>query len=160
MIKFKNYNLYIGCQTTLGELIELDVDGFFTCRKDGDFITGNVYSSKDFKLKLRPLSSMTEEERKNLWAVVFSRMNERGRDFNGMTRWIPEKTQLQEPRWVMSQGCERLGIQMNGEVWADCDLHNWKHNPHEVTLFLLKHHFDLFGLLDSGEVIDATKEGI
>lgn len=102
---------------------------------------------------LRPLSDMTEEEMKELWKIVFNRT------FPPSGRI--ESSYLQDkrnPRWILMSGVERLGIQLNGDIWADSDLHNWPMNPHLNTLYMLKKHFDLFGLIEAGLAIDKTKQ--
>jgi len=76
--------------------------------------------------------------------------------FTGNVAFINEKNVHQVPRRVLTQGVERLGIESDGTIWADCDLHPWRHNQHSVTLFLLSKGFDLFDLIESGEAIDAT----
>lgn len=88
---------------------------------------------------------------KEMWLLVFKR------NFVGNNiRFIKERTTLLEPRWVLSSGVERLGIQMNGEVWYDSDLQTYKFNQHLVTLLLLSKGFDLFGLIEAGLAIDKT----
>lgn len=109
---------------------------------------------QDVQPILRPLNSMTEEERAALWSVVFNGAH--WRKFTGSTRWIPEQSLSSDPRWVLMQGVERLAIEMNGTVWADSDLHSYKHNQHEVTRWLLSKGFDLFSLIPSGLAIDKT----
>lgn len=99
---------------------------------------------------LRKISSITDQERKELFKLVF------GRAFpdNGGQVFIDKKSVLQEPRWVLSSGVDRLGILQNGEVWYDCDLSPYKFNQHLITLFYLERHFDLFGLIDAGLAIE------
>jgi hypothetical protein len=105
----------------------------------------------EIQIILRRLSSMTEEERSELWSLVFGTKRSK---FRGNTVWFPEETISSDPRWVLMQGVERFGIEMNGTVWADSDLHAFKHNQHEVTRYLLSKGFDLFGLIESGLAID------
>lgn len=118
---------------------------------------------EDFKLLLRPLSSMTEEERKELWRLVFSQghgknFNDRFKDFRGQIRVIDETTYYNVPRLIMMQGVERLAIESDGTIWADCDLHTWRHNQHSVTVWLLSKGFDLFSLIEKGEALDSTSQ--
>jgi len=118
----------------------------------------NVFESPEWSdiEKVRPilrrLASMTEDEMKALWAIVFHRpFPDSGRI---------EKSYMQDkknPRWVLMSGVERLGIQLNGDIWADSDLHIWQQNPHLLTVYLLKQGFDLFGLIDSGQAIDKNQ---
>lgn len=98
---------------------------------------------------LRPLSSMTKEEKKDIYKLIF------GKEFpaSGTIFYRPDKTLSSEPRYILTTGVDRVGIEMNGTVWADCDLQNYKHNQHEITLYLLSRHFDLFNLIKSGIAI-------
>lgn len=101
---------------------------------------------------LRKLNSMTEDVMKEIYAFIF------GRPFpdTGKILWLDNSSLTADPRWVMMTGVDRVGIEVSGTVWADCDLHHKKHNQHEVTRLLLKHRFDLFNLIDNGEAIDAA----
>ena len=105
------------------------------------------------KLFLRPLSDITAYERAQLWRLIFDR------EFpdNGGVVFIDKKTSLQEPRWVLSSGLNRLGILLNGEVWYDNDMQPHKFNQHLVTLFYLKNRFDIFGLIESDQALVKTK---
>ncbi|HTH58284.1 MAG TPA: hypothetical protein VL728_19695 [Cyclobacteriaceae bacterium] len=108
--------------------------------------------SKDIKLILRHISDMTQEERKELWRLIFSfgnEFNELALNYRGQTMFIDKTSYYERPRWLMQQGVERLGIEMDGTIWADCDLHHWRYNQHEVTKWLLSKGFDLFGLIDA-----------
>lgn len=110
----------------------------------------------EIKPILRPLPDITEEERKDIWKIIFKR------EFSstGQTIWFKEESLTAEPRWVLMSGVERIGIEMNGDVWADSDLHKYKFNPHEITHYLLSKHFDIFNLIPEGLAIDKTKQGI
>lgn len=99
---------------------------------------------------VRKLDSMTEEERKDIWKIIFNREFPK----TGQSKYFPEKNLTSEPRWVLMSGVERVGIEINGDVWADSDLHKWKFNPHLVTVYLLSKHFDLFNLIENGEAIE------
>lgn len=129
----------------------------------GIMVADNLkYWDEHKRILLRPLSDMTEVERKELWQLVFSQghgknFSERAKDFTGSLRFIDEKTYYNVPRYIMMQGVERLGIESDGNIWADCDLHNWRHNQHETTRWLLSKGFDLFGLIEAGLAIDKTK---
>lgn len=164
--------MYLGCEVQVltsleegivesgynGILSQISTDGFVHVGVNGGSISK---LTTEIKPILRRLSDMSEGERKELWRLVFSaynKFNELGLNFMGRTVWIEERNTFSDPRWVMSQGIERLGIEMNGTVWADCDLHTWKHNQHEVTLWFLSHSFDLFGLIDAGLAIEKKHE--
>ncbi len=101
---------------------------------------------------LRPISDITKTERSEMFNLVF------GRYFpdNGGVVFIDKETTLQQPRWVLSSGLDRLGIQINGEVWYDCDLNPYKFNQHLITLFYLEKGFDIFGLIQSDQAIDGS----
>jgi hypothetical protein len=105
----------------------------------------------DIKPILRPLSSMTEEEMKHIWKLIFKR------DFIGNNiLWFDTENTSTAKRWVLSSGVERLGIEMSGHIWADSDLHHYKYNPYFVTIYLLSRGFDLFGLIPAGLALDRT----
>ena len=59
-------------------------------------------------------------------------------------------------RYVMHSGVERLGVEFDGSIWADSDFSVWRYNKHKITAYLLSNHFDLFGLIESGEAMDKT----
>jgi hypothetical protein len=101
---------------------------------------------------LRPLSSMTDEEMKEIWQIVF------GKAFRetGQIVWFDKEDRSTSKRWVLMSGVDRLGICLNGDVWADIDLFNYKFNPHSVTHYLLSRGFDLFGLIEAGLAINAS----
>jgi len=144
----KDYlHLYFGCDIFIPAKAEGEKDSimFLNWKKF-------EYDLSDVKLLLRPLSDMTEEVMKELWHLIFKRQ------FIGNNiRFIKERTHYTEPRWVLSSGVERLGIELNGNVWADSDLHHYKFNPNEVTKFLLSKGFDLFNLIPEGLALDKTK---
>jgi hypothetical protein len=110
----------------------------------------------ELKLILRHLSSITKDEMKQLWTIVFNRPF----GINGDIRFYDSLAKESKPkdisRWVLWSGVERLGIELDGKIWADSDLQHWRFNQHEVTRFLLSKHFDLFGLIPAGLAIDAT----
>ena len=98
---------------------------------------------------LRPLSSMTEDEMKDLYLLVFNR---KFVGDNVTHRDIGKK----EDRIVLWSGVERLFIYMDGDVGADCDLHNYRVHMPTIIKWELSKHFDLFGLIEAGLAIDAT----
>jgi hypothetical protein len=116
---------------------------------NGEFDTWTA----EIKPILRPLSSMTEEEMKEIWKIIFHR------DFVGNNIiWFNKESNSSAKRWVLSSGVERLGIEMTGHIWADSDLHHFKYNPYFTTQYLLSKHFDLFNLIESGQALDATTQ--
>ena len=50
-------------------------------------------------------------------------------------------------------GVERLGIEINGDVWADSDLQKWKFNPNLICKYFISKGFDVFDLLSNGEAV-------
>lgn len=105
------------------------------------------------KLRLRPLSDMMDDEKRAIYKLIF------GKEYKGEIQFYSDRTTLQEPRWLLWQGVDRVGIQLNGQIWADCDLHPYKFNQHEITHYLLKQGFWLFGddWFKEGLIIDKTK---
>ena len=66
---------------------------------------------------LKKISSLTDEERKEIWKIVF------GREFpkNGKTFHFEAKDCIPS-RIVLWSGIDRLGFQSDGRIWADSDL--------------------------------------
>lgn len=156
--KIENYiHLYPGCGVTYDDVYygKTGIVGVITPKIIEWALYPMVYGKNlaNVKPHLRTVSSMMEEEMKELWKFIFKKPFH----VNGNIRFIEQRTTLTEPRWVLSSGVERLGIEVSGNVWYDSDLQNYKFNQHEVTLWLLSKHFDLFGLIDSGLAIDKTK---
>lgn len=98
---------------------------------------------------LRNLSDMTTDEMKDMYHLVF------GRRFCGDNithRDVGKKNE----RWVLWSGVERLFIYKDGDIGADSDLqHRSVHQP-SVFKFLLSKQFDLFGLIESKQAVDAA----
>ncbi len=112
------------------------------------------YWDENKKPLLRRLVDITDDEKKELFKLIFNR------EFpsHGMITWYPDTTVEHAPRWVLhNTGVERLCIQINGYVWADSDLLHYKFNQHLVTKFFLDKKFDLFEQIPDGEAIDNNK---
>lgn len=101
-------------------------------------------------LKLRRLEDMTREDMKAIWQIIFNRPFHK----NGSIVWIDKEDNGCAKRFVMSSGVERVGIEINGNVWADSDLHHYKFSPTIIFHYLLQQGFDLFGLIPAGLAID------
>jgi hypothetical protein len=156
--KLSDYlHFYLGCDCFTdsgmkGSLIQVNSKSLL-CRlvinKAGQDISKPI---KEVKPTLRRISSMTEEEKKDLFAFIFRRPF----PDSGRILFFDKATTQSDPRYVLMTGVERLGIEMNGTVWADSDLHNYKHNQHAVTAWLLKKGFWLFGddWFTAGIIID------
>lgn len=113
-------------------------------------VSWNMYFT-EIKPILRPLSGMTEGERKDLWFIVFNRA------FSGKELFFNDNPERKsKARWVLMSGVERLGVETGGHVWADSDLQTWAHNQHDITRYLISKHFDLFNLIESGQAIDRS----
>lgn len=142
----KDYlHLYLGCQMERGGIV---TGALLDAANESAF---NAW--EDFKPILRPLSDITNREKTEIYKMIF------GREFpnSGQIFFRHDKTTSSDPRWILSTGVDRLGIEMDGTVWGDCDLNNKKHNQHLITLYLLKQRFDIFGLIEGGLAIDKTK---
>lgn len=161
-MKLQDYlHYYMGCRveaypfggqqkrTECGRLVGIGIHDIVNIKFDTWQSVADVSMSR-VKPILRRLEGMTEEERKTIWWVIF------GRVFpdSGNVLWFEKETTSSCKRWCMMSGVERVGIEMNGNVWADSDLSNWKFNPHVITHYLLQQSFDLFGLIDAGLAID------
>jgi len=142
----KDYlHFYIGCEFSNG----LDAKVRTVTFSNADTILGAKVG--DFKLILRPLSDMTEEEMKELYLLVF------GKKFVGDN--ISHRDGLtKNDRWVLWSGIERLFIYKDGDVGADCDLHYMRVPYQKVFTWQLSKGFDLFGLIDAGLVIKKLTE--
>lgn len=109
---------------------------------------------------LRHISDITADERKDLWRFVFGnwkggniKLSERALEFTGRTQFLKSTGSMSSDRWVLTQGVERLGIEFNGTIWADCDLHSFGFDMHATTHWLIARGFDVFGLIQSGQAI-------
>lgn len=168
----KDYvSLYIGCELLLEqEGIGINLGLYYpdVWTKEGNIesnginvyftessVKGKVYAMNfnQCKLSLRPISDMTESERKEIYKIVFKR------DFptSGRIGFLPDKSTFSDPRWILQTGVDRLAIEMSGSIWADCDLQTIKYNEHLITAYLLKQRFDIFGLIENEIAIDKTK---
>lgn len=156
-MNIKDYlHLYLGCevQTEKGTatlvsvgMLGSDLQSFRTIMPGMSVTRGWEETNT---IILRRFKNITEIECKELFTLIF------GRKFpdTGRILWFKEKTTSSDPRWVLWSGVDRVGIEMNGHVWADCDLSNYKHNQHAVTLWCLSKNFDLFNLIPEGLAID------
>lgn len=125
---------------------------------------GDTHNDYEYTPILRPASSITEDERKELWRLVFSQGEGRRypnmQNFRGRSFRIEETERKSKPRWIMMQGVERLAIEDDGHVWADCDLNYWRFCHAPIVEYLTRIGIDLFGLIDSGEALDAKTVGV
>ncbi len=131
----------------------VDVNGTMFAHCDDDEYHHEVELSEVFPI-LRPISDMSEQERKEIYEIVFKRKF----PVSGRIVFMPDTSTFSDPRWILSAGVDRLGIEVSGSVWADCDLQTIKYNENLVTVYMLKKGFDLFGLIESELAIDKTKQ--
>lgn len=125
-------------------------DCYYTIKtRQGNLLT--LSDRANIKLVLRRLEDMTEEQMAHIWQLIFNRPFHA----NGNIVWIDKEDRMSCKRFVMMSGIERIGIEMNGNIWADCDLSHHKFGPNAITHYLLQEGFDLFGLIDAGLAIDA-----
>lgn len=99
---------------------------------------------------LRRLEDMTREDMAIIYAHIFNRPF----PDSGRIVWFGKEERTAAKRYVMMSGVDRVGIEMNGYVWADCDLSHVKFNPHFIGHRLLQWGYDLFGLIPAGLAID------
>jgi hypothetical protein len=129
---------------------------FYTIQEGDDEEDWTVYNDDKHMQRIKPilwkLSDMTDEQKKEIYFLIFKKPFHPA----GRIKWFAKANQYVEPRWVLMVGLDRMGIEMNGTVWADCDLNNLKYNQHEITRYLLLKHFDLFGLIEAGLAIDKA----
>ena len=146
-IEFKDVaHLYVGCMLRKGSVLS------HLLIHEANEAAFNAWD--DIKPILRPLSDISKDELSNLWNIVFNR------EFNGVIHKFKAndtgRGSYAAERYVMHSGVERLGVEFDGNIWADSDLSVWRYNKHKITAYLLSNHFDLFGLIESGEAIDKT----
>jgi hypothetical protein len=146
---------YIGCNviTTddneVAELVGVSDDNAHVVHKGtGSYGTCSVEGVKPI---LRQIADIALDEKKAIWQLIFSRPF----PDSGRILWFDKETHSAPKRWVLMSGVERLGVELNGNVWADSDLHHYKFNPHAITHYLLRQHFDLFNLIDNNLAVDA-----
>lgn len=141
-------HLYLGCEVSV-----TNIEGRYTTFIDYDFFK-RFYDEDDNRFMndpkpiLRQLSSMTEEDRKEIFLLVFKR------HFMGdnITR---RDEGTKNARWVLWSGVDRLFLYDEGDIGADCDLANWHIHQATIVKHLLSKHFDLFNLIPEGLAIDA-----
>jgi len=105
--------------------------------------------TKDFKPILRKIESISDDEKRELYFIVFGKTYPKE---NRIT--YHEGNNLVYARWVLMSGVERLGIEVNGDVWADSDLQKWKFNPSVVFRYFISNGFDVFDLIKNDEAFD------
>lgn len=153
--------LYMGCEcqtsTRTGTIDIVNSRGF--C-----IVLDGVYSwsepIKNIKPILRPLSDMTDEEEKEFVPLCAgSQIARFSRDQSGASNWR---------QWIVefeNGDVDHLIMNESGETWFRSYFEsaerrrNWSNtiNQHKQTVWLLRHHFDLFGWIPAGLAIDKTK---
>ena len=143
-MKFRDVaHFYMGCK------INTSLNGTVM---DAGWYSKIINDECDAKPLLLSLEDMTEEDMKEVFKLIFKR------DFpeSGNIQFRPDTSLTSDPRWILWSGVDRVGIEISGDVWADCDLSKHKFNPHIITHYLTSKHYDIFGLIDSGEAIRKT----
>lgn len=85
---------------------------------------------------------MTDDEKKEIWKLVYNQeFHLNGQIHFHRANNVPE-------RWVLWSGCDRLGIQHDGIVWADCDLVPHKFDKSLIEKWLIDNNFDYFPKID------------
>lgn len=105
-----------------------------------------------FKPILYPLSAITDEQKKKVYQLIFKRPF----PDTGQIIFRDDKTRSSDPRFVLMTGVDRVGIELNGTVWADCDLSNVKFNQHIITKYFCDWHYNVFGLEPDQFIDPAT----
>ncbi len=105
----------------------------------------------EIKPIFRPLSDITKYEVADMYQLIFKRPAPISFQ---LKNYAANETSAE--RVVSHSGVERVGVEFNGRIWADSDLHPYYFNTHRITAYLLSKHFDLFSLIPNGHAIDAT----
>lgn len=151
-MELKDYiNYYIGCPCVL-YMADDDPAGYHMTL-DYAAIKNWLANQEETDIKpvLRRLEDMTRDDMKPIYAHIFKRPFPE----SGRIVWFDKEERTAAKRYVMMSGVGRVGIEMTGYIWADCDLSHEKFNPHLITDYLLRKYFDLFGLIPAGLAIDA-----
>lgn len=128
----KTLALYLGCYAMHGDkrihVCGINVNSGYI----QNIMCQETIPISEIKLILRPLSSMTEEEKEQIAKLMSPKA----------TKWLVEILVLDAIRV---------------ETWGD-GMHSIAENywP-DLFLYLLSKHFDLFGLIEKQEAIDSTK---
>lgn len=157
-MKLQDYiNYYMGCKVITAddneqaELVGVSDDNAHLVHDGtGSYGTCDISGVKPL---LRRLEDMTRDDMKPIWQLIT------GRSFpdSGRVVWFDKEERTSAKRFVMMSGVDRVGIEMTGYVWADCDLSHIKFNPHFVSHYLLQRGFDLFGLIPANLAIDIKQ---
>ena len=152
----KDYlHLYLGCEAVAtGKKPGTKRYRLSTIATDGGYMFETIPEQfsialgKDWKIILRPLSDMTEEECMVLCGY------DKFKDVRELLKFEKEdKGAFIEYRWKDSQ----IGLD-DGYAYSSSGVYYDKHEwTPELTRYLLSKHFDLFGLIESGLAIDKTK---
>lgn len=117
-----------------------------------EFLADGVWQmAAIFKPILRPLSSMTDAEFKE---AVFLRW---GISRDIIEQKVSEIKRLKEVQHPVKYGTSipYVGLDKEGKHYISATLSQQSLTPSQ-TIFFLKNHFDLFGLIENGQAIDAT----
>lgn len=109
-----------------------------------------------FKLLLRPLSDMTEEELREAMTICYRSVYSSEPSFDSVEMILDESggglKAIEHPKWEYG-----LTVTLDGVMFSTNG--QFLNIPvFDVTRYLLSKGFDLFGLIDAGLAIDKTKE--
>lgn len=159
--ELKDYlHLYLGCECRIGDspdphhVLMVNETGLSICT--GTNVNGIPiwYKTAHAKLVLRPLSDMTE-----LGLLELARMH------RGQLEWeiIEGKPVARTSAGIQERFCFDADIPLiedieNNIFGQESEGSRYPTNisAAELTRYLLSHHFDLFGLIESGLAIDKT----
>lgn len=146
----KDYlHLYLGCECQADEnvfkLAGVELTDTGTLAYDGTMINGIHQcwwvENCDFKLMLRPLLNMSDEERREF--IMCS---------NDWNKYYKELGFISKSPEGLAHTCKyKRGVH---DITRIQSLENFDSNQ---FLYLLSKHFDLFGLIEAGLAIDKTK---
>ena len=151
---------------------KIAVVGFYYPMKDDSCIKSERWEFPiiDMKPILRPLSDMTDKEIDEVASILLDK------ETNCYHKWRSEDGDYIIATWKKEQAPPydkekydymTMGMMISGDfsIKHHWDYHSSKgvgttneplHNSHKITRYLLSKHFDLFGLIESGEAIDKT----
>lgn len=181
MKEIKDYlHLYLGCEIlfkcgneeVVCNIINVHVGGGYALGTSKDGKAFNHYGGFDGgKLIIRPLSDMTEEEILQCGKLICAVPNEEGfsyeieRSHNTVgAKFFSDKYTSGQYLSIWNEKNKLSGIGHIEVGWYNDNKIDkrktkdlWKVGGcHELTIYLLSKHFDLFGLIEAGLAIDKT----
>ena len=156
-------HLYLGCETTQGELIEVRKSGHITTYKDGKYLTGERCEIKPI---LRPISDMNLEE-----AIIIAKILLRDNiewerddmDFGWHKKRIilldKHRTHEGPPYNKIVIKIDLFNVFCYYHLQTTTDKYDLisGYQIGQCLPYLFNQCFDIFGLIESGQAIDKTK---